>query len=151
MFSFIPYVILLVVPLVCAAVISFCVVKVFEKPIFAISKRIIQDRISLAFTKYVKYATYLFGISGSLFGHLSEEYMLDKYLSELTLDSQTSAYNDELMTDIRANVWLIMICSMIMGRITGTLHAIAQMYLMLFVIALISYIIVKIFEQRNAC
>lgn len=150
MFFSIPYLILLVFPLVCAVFISFCVVKVFEKPIFAISRRIIQDRINVAFTKYVKYATYLFGISGGLIGHWSEEYMLDNYLSELTLDSQTSALNDDLMTDLRENLWLIMICSMIMVRITGTLHAIAQMYLVLFVIALISYIIVKIFEQRKA-
>ena len=78
MFFSIPYLILLVAPLICAVFISFCVVKVFEKPIFAISKRIIQYRINVEFTKYVKYATYLFGISGGLIGHLSQEYVPDK-------------------------------------------------------------------------
>ena len=144
-----PLIILLVIQFVCAIVISFCVVKVFNKPISAIFKRIIQDEISLSFTKYVKYATYFFGISGGLIGHLSEEYMPDKYLSESTSDSQTSGLDDELMSEIRDNLWFWMMCGLIIGRIAGTLHAVAQMYLVLFVIVVIAYIAVKILELRE--
>ena len=144
-----PLILLVVIPLVCAIVISFCVVKVFNKPVSAIFTRIIPDAISASFTKYVRYATYFFGISGGLIGHLAEVYMPDTYWSELALESQTSGLDDEFVTEFRDNLWITMIYGLIMIRISGTLHAIAQMYLVLFVVVVIAYITVKIIELKE--
>ena len=53
----------LVLPLVVAAIVSFCVVKVFEKPITSIFSHIVKAEISRSFLTYVKLVTYLVGIS----------------------------------------------------------------------------------------
>lgn len=149
MFLTYPLILLLVLPLVCAIVISFCVVMVFGKPISAIFKRIFRNEISAWLIKYVKCATYLFGISGGLIGHLTEEYMPEKYLSEFALDSETPRLDDEFMSEIEHNLWILITIGVIMSRLAGTLHAIAQMYLVLFVVSIIAYIAVKVTELRE--
>ena len=144
-----PFILLLVIPLTCAIVVSFFVVMVFRTPLSAIFKRIFRNEISAWLIKYVKCATYLFGISGGLIGHLSEEYMPAKYLSEVALDSESSDFDDEFMSEFGHNLWISMIIGLIMSRLAGTLHAIAQMYLVLFVVSIIAYIAVKVSELRE--
>ena len=51
------------VSFVTAGLVSFCVASVCEKPLSILMRRIIQNETSSAFTRYVRYATYLVGIS----------------------------------------------------------------------------------------
>ena len=124
---------LLLVTFVLAAVVSFCVVMVFDKPISTIFRRIIQDEISSTWHKYVKFATYVVGISGGVRIH-----QLERYISAPTKDSQVLELNNER--------WILEIYR----TIIETLQAIAWMYLVVFIFALIAYVIVKAFELRGA-
>lgn len=144
-----PFILLLVIPLACSIAISFVVVMVFSTPLSAIFKRIFRNEISAWLIKYVKCATYLFGISGGLIGHLSDEYMPQNYLNELSSDPQISDLDDELMSELREHLWITMMFGLIMARLVGTIHAIAQMYLVLFAIVVIAYIAVKVIELRE--
>ncbi len=127
------FLILLLVTFVLAAVVSFCVVKVFDKSISTIFRRIIQDEISSTWHKYVKFATYVVGISGGVRIH-----QLERYISAPTKDSQVLELNNER--------WVLEIYR----TIIETLQAIAWMYLVVFIFALIAYVIVKAFELRGA-
>ena len=124
---------LLLVTFVLAAVVSFCVVKVFDKPISTIFRRIIQDEISSTWHKYVKFATYVVGISGGVRIH-----QLERYISAPTKDSQ--------VLELTSERWILEIYR----TIIETLQAIAWMYLVVFIFALIAYVIVKAFELRGA-
>ena len=124
---------LLVVTFVLAAFVSLCVVKMFGMPISTIFRRIIQDEISSAWNRYVKFATYVVGISGGVRVH-----QLERYISAPTKDDQVLKLNHER--------WILEIYR----TIIETLQAIAWMYLVIFVFALIAYIIVKAFELRGA-
>ena len=124
---------LLLVTFVLAAFVSLCVVKMFSKPISTIFRRIIQDEISSAWNKYVKFATYVVGISGGVRVH-----QLERYISAPTKDDQVLKLNHER--------WILEIYR----TIIETLQAIAWMYLVIFIFALIAYIIVKAFELRGA-
>ena len=115
---------LLLVTFVLAAVVSFCVVKVFDKPISSIFRRIIQDEIRSAWYRYIKFATYVVGISGGVRIH-----QLERYISAPTKDFQVLKLNNER--------WILEIYR----TIIETLQAIAWMYLVIFVFALIAYII----------
>lgn len=124
---------LLLVTFVLAALVSLCVVLMFSKPISTIFRRIIQDEISSAWNKYVKFATYVVGISGGVRVH-----QLERYISAPTKDDRVLELNNER--------WILEIYR----TIIETLQAIAWMYLVIFVFALIAYIIVKAFELRGA-
>ena len=124
---------LLLVTFVLAAVVSFCVVKVFDKSISTIFRRVIQDEISSTWHKYVKFATYVVGISGGVRIH-----QLERYISAPTKDSRVLELNNER--------WILEIYR----TIIETLQAIAWMYLVVFIFALIAYVIVKAFESRGA-
>ena len=124
---------LLLITFVLAAVVSFCVIKVFDKPISAIFRRIIQDEISRAWHKYVKFAAYVVGISGGVRIH-----QLERYISAPAKDSQILELNDKR--------WILEVYR----TIIETLQAIAWMYLVVFVFALIAYVIVRAFELRSS-
>ena len=123
---------LLLVTFVLAAVVSFCVVKVFDKQMSSIFRRIIQDEISSAWYRYVRFATYVVGISGGVRIH-----QLERYISAPTKDAQVLELNNER--------WMLEIYR----TIIETLQAIAWMYLVILIFALIAYVIVKAFETKG--
>ena len=128
---------LLLVTFVLAAVVSFCVVKVFDKPISAIFRRIIQDEISSAWHKYVKFAAYVVGISGGVRIH-----QLERYISAPAKDSQILELNDKR--------WILEVYR----TIIETLQAIAWNLVYLVVIYICRLISIrhsiKAFELRSA-
>ena len=124
---------LLLVTFVLAVVVSFCVIKIFDKPISAIFRRIIQDEISSAWHKYVKFAAYVVGISGGV-----RVNQLEKYISPFAEHSQMLELNDRR--------WILEVYR----TIIETLQAIAWMYLVVFIFALIAYVIVRAFELRSS-
>ncbi|MDE0041638.1 MAG: hypothetical protein OXT74_06360 [Candidatus Poribacteria bacterium] len=123
----------LLVPLIVTAIVSFCVVKVFEKPIAAILSRIIKDEVSRFFIKYVKLATYLVGISRGV-----RIFQLYEDVRKLTTDNQDY--------DRIELLWM----SGIYGTIIGTLEAIVHIYLWLFLLLSLLYIMVKVLESLEA-
>lgn len=123
----------LVVPPIVAAIISFCVVKVFEKPIAAILSRIITDEVSRFFVKYVKLTTYLVGISRGI-----RIFQLYEDMRKLNAGSQDFDWIEIL--------WM----SGIYGTIIGTLQAIVHIYLWLFLLLSLLYIMVKVLESLEA-
>ncbi|MCL1088164.1 hypothetical protein L2744_00760 [Shewanella profunda] len=113
--------------------VSFLVVSIFKKPLGEIFSRIIQDSISAAWQKYVIFATYVVGISGGV-----RIYDLERYI--------TARHKDVEILQLTLERWTIEIYR----TIIETLQSIAWMYLIVFIFALIAYVIVRGFELKNA-
>ncbi len=124
-----------IVSFVTAGLVSFFVASVCEKPLSIFFRRIIQNETSRMFTKFVRYATYLVGISyGVTVNPLSSELRIHM-LERISID-RVSFYPEWWM-------WLIWIQPIIMHSLT----AIASMYMALFILGLIAYITVKVREK----
>ena len=123
-----------IVSFVTAGFVSICVASVCEKPLSILMRRIVQNETGSAFTKCVRYATYLVGISHGvrlhpigfeIVAHFSEhDYEFPAHILEHNLDYQLLL------------MWMQMV-------IIQSLTAIAYMYLAFFVFGLIAYITVK--------
>ena len=115
--------------------ITFCfgVVKIFDAPITAIFNRIIQDQIISAWVRYIKFAAYVVGISGGV-----RIYNLERYIS--------ARHKDHEILTLNADSWTLEVYR----TIIETLQAIAWMYLIVFIFALIAYVIVRGFELKSS-
>ena len=113
--------------------VSLLVVSIFKKPLGEIFSRIIQDSISAAWQKYIIFATYVVGISGGV-----RIYDLERYI--------TARHKDVEILQLTLERWTIEIYR----TIIETLQSIAWMYLIVFIFALIAYVIVRGFEHKNA-
>lgn len=113
--------------------VSFLVVSIFKKPLGEIFSRIIQDSISAAWQKYIIFATYVVGISGGV-----RIYDLERYI--------IARHKDVEILQLTLERWTIEIYR----TIIETLQSIAWMYLIVFIFALIAYVIVRGFELKNA-
>jgi hypothetical protein len=111
--------------------VSFGVVKTFDKPISAIFNRIIKDEISTVWEKYIKFAAYVVGISGGV-----RIYDLERYISAPEKDTEVLVLNAERWT------------LEVYRTIIETLQSLAWMYLVVFIFALIAYVIVWGFELK---
>lgn len=124
---------LLLVTFVLALGVSFGVIRAFDNAIGAIFSRIIQDAISDTWRKYVRFAAYVVGISGGV--RIGE---LERYISAPLRDMEILVLNNERWT------------LEVYRTIISTLQSLAWMYLVVFIFALIAYVIVRGFELRNA-
>lgn len=123
---------LLAVTLSLSLAVSYTAARVFRKPIGAIFSRIIQDEISTAWQRYVMFATYVVGISAGV-----RIYELERYISPQYRDVEILVLNSER--------WVLEIYRTLVAALQG----IAWMYLVVFVVALIAYVIVRGFELRR--
>lgn len=123
---------LLLIQLSLSAVITYGVIKLFDKPIAAILHRIIQDEISVEWCRYIKFAALVVGISGG-----TRIYQLERYISSPNKDIEVLVLNSER--------WILEIYR----TIIDTLQSIVWMYLVVFIFALIAYAVVKGFELRR--
>ncbi len=122
MFSVLLFVITFFIPVI----VSYTVVKVFDAPVSAIFQRIIQDKISRAWDKYIKFAAYITGISGGVNIYKLEDYIAGK---------------------IKLNLYRCIL--EIYRLIIETLQSLALMYLSVFLLALIAFAIVRGFELKH--
>ena len=144
-----PLLLILLARLIFAVAVSFCVLKMFEQPISAIFGRIIEDKISGAFIKYVKLATYLVAVArGISVPHGG--YRLAETLSELPSESKVENFNREIMDELYNEFWFMEIYGIIVSAIIEALRAIVHVYLLLFGLALIAYIMVRLLELLEA-
>ena len=116
------------VSFVTAGLVSFCVAIVGNKPLSIFMRRIIQNETSRMFTKYVRYATYLVGISHGVGVHPIGFEIVTHFSEERNLDYQLLL------------MWIQMV-------IMHALTAIVYMYLAFFIFGLIAYISVKAREM----
>ncbi|MCF7980774.1 MAG: hypothetical protein K9K86_02245 [Pseudomonadales bacterium] len=123
---------LLLVTFSLSIAVSFGVVKTFDNAIASIFSRIIQDQISSVWQKYIRFAAYVVGISGGV-----RIYQLERYISAPHKDTEVLALNSERWT------------LEVYRTIIETLQSLAWMYLVVFIFALIAYVIVRGFELKN--
>jgi hypothetical protein len=126
------FIILLIVTFVIAFVVATLVALIFAKPVENILNRIISDDISRAWTKYLKFAIYVVGISGGV-----RVWELERYITR-----QTPAQEILQLTTER---WVLEIYR----TIIGTLQSTAWLLFIFFVFALIAFVIVRVFELRK--
>ena len=111
--------------------VCFLVARLFSKPIDGILERIVAKDIAYAWTKYLKFAIYVVGISGGVRIHY-----LESFLREATENYTPPVLN--------TNRWVLEIYR----TIIESLQSIAWMLLVFFLFALIAYVIVRAFELR---
>src|SRR5690554_4750448 len=112
--------------------VSFIVARLFKRPIGEILHRIIKASISSAWQKYITFATYVFGISGGV-----RIYQLERYL-EIPTEAA-------LTLELTTGRWSVGVFS----TSIGTLRSIAWMYRVIFIVALIAYVIVGGSELKS--
>ncbi|RTE86362.1 MULTISPECIES: hypothetical protein [Gammaproteobacteria] len=112
-------------------VVCFIVAKLFAKPIDGILERIVANDIAYAWTKYLKFAIYVVGISGGVRIHYLENFLRDP----------TEHFTPPVLSTDR---WVLEIYR----TIIESLQSIAWMLLVFFIFALIAYVIVRAFELR---
>lgn len=126
------FIILLLVTFAIALLVCVIIARFFDKPITAILERIVNEAISSAWQKYIKFAIYVVGISGGV-----RIWQLEKYITATDPDTQPIILNAER--------WLLEIYR----TIIATLQSVAWMLLVFFLFALIAFVVVKGFELRS--
>lgn len=130
------FITLLIVTFMIAVVVSSTVVLIFAKPIDNILVRIISDKISKAWSKYLKFAIYITGISSGV-----RIWELEKYITE-------PRYEGSKVVNLNLDRWVLEVYRTVIESLQG----IAWVLLVFFVFALVAYVIVRAFElkkQRN--
>jgi hypothetical protein len=126
------FIVLLIVTFVVSIAVSTTIVIFFDKPIRQLLNRIIPEDLGSAWTRYVKLAIYVVGISGGV-----RIWSLERYISKRTA-------TDELLQLTRER-WIIEIYQ----TIIGTLQSVVWLLLVFFVFSLIAFVIVRVFESRG--
>jgi hypothetical protein len=125
------FITLLVATFVISFVVSSIVVLFFARPINKILDRIISDQISRAWSKYLKFAIYITGISSGV-----RIWDLEKYITK-------PEYQGSEIVRLTTEHWVLEVYR----TVIGTLQGIAWMLLVFFVFALVAYVIVRVFEM----
>ncbi|MDW8437917.1 MAG: hypothetical protein RMM16_07750 [Chloroherpetonaceae bacterium] len=117
-----------------AFAVAFIVDALFKSSLDRILKRIISDDIYVAWTRYVRFALYVVGVSSGVKMWDLERYVEPRQPNE-------TAPTLELTTER----WVLEIYR----AIIETLQGVAWMLLIFFVFALIAYVIARIAESRR--
>ena len=116
-----------------AVLVSGLVVLLFFKPVHAILNRIIAERISNAWWRYLAFAIFVVGVSGGV-----RVWDFEKYITPRPEEAGAIALNPER--------WALEIYR----TVIGTLQAEAWLLLVFFVFALVAYVITRGFEMRQS-
>ncbi len=123
---------LLAVTFLLAAAVSFIVVRSFKSPVSTIFRRIIQDPVSSVWERYITFAGLVVGVSGGV-----RIYQLERYIN--------APYKNQRVLTLNAERWTLEVYR----TVIETLQSLAWMYLVVFVFALMAYVLVKGFEMRH--
>ncbi len=126
------FITLLVVTTIVSIVVAYVVAKVFDKPLRRIFDRIIADEISVAWVRYIKFAIYVVGITGGV-----RIWQLDRYITPSDPEAQVVSLTNELWS------WEIF------RTLLGALQGITWVLLVVFLFALVAYVIVRGLELRR--
>lgn len=128
------FITLLIVTFAIAFVVASVVVLIFGRPIGKILARIIADEISKTWSKYLKFAIYVTGVSSGV-----RIWELEKYITKPRVEGAE-------IVQLNAERWVLEVYR----TIIGTLQGVAWMLLVFFVFALIAYVIVRAFELKKS-
>ncbi len=126
------FITLLVVTFVISLTVAFSVAQLFDRPLRGILGRILSEEISLAWQKYLKFAIFVVGISSGV-----RVWELERYITPIGGSQEVLTLNTER--------WVLEIYR----TLIGTLQGIAWMLLAFFLVALLAYVMVRIFELRK--
>ena len=128
------FIMLLLVTFFLAFAVSSLVAKLFANPLESILNRIIDDPISIAWVRYMKFAILVVGVSAGVRIH-----ELEKYITP-------PQYNDKLkIVPLNMERWILEVYRTIIESLQG----IAWMLLVFFVAALIAYVVVRLGELKR--
>jgi hypothetical protein len=127
------FITLLIVVFIVAVIVSAIVAALFDKPIRQLLSRTVSDDLTAAWTRYLKLAIYVVGISGGV-----RVWALERYISKRTA-------TDEIL-QLNRDRWVVEIYQ----TVIGTLQSTVWLLLIFFVFALIAYVIVSGLESRRA-
>jgi uncharacterized membrane protein YoaK (UPF0700 family) len=122
---------LLAVTFIVALAVSALVVALFNSSIKNVLSRVIKDDVSSAWHRYITFASFVVGISGGV-----RIYYLERYINPPSKNGEILILNSERWT------------LEIYRTVIETLQSIAWMYLVVFVVALIAFVIVRATEAR---
>ena len=123
---------LLIVTFLVAVFVSAITVQFFNKPINRILNRVVADDLGTSWHSYIRFAAYVVGISGGVRVHKLEQYI-------------QARWEEANLLTLTAETWTLEIYR----TVIGSLQSIAWMLLVVFVIALIAFVIVRAFELRR--
>lgn len=126
---------LLVVTFLVALISCYIVIKAFDEPIDNILREIVTDNISKAWTKYIKFAIYVVGISGGV-----RIWEIEKYITAPSGPRQNT--KAIVLTPER---WTLEIYR----TLIGSLKSIAWMLLIFFGFTLVAYVVLRVFGKRE--
>lgn len=126
---------LLIVTFVVAVVVAALVVHFFTPPLDRILRRIISDEISSGWLQYLRFAIFVVGVSAGV-----RIYDLERYINP------GQGENAERILELTRDRWILEIYR----TIIETLEGVAWVLLWFFVVALIAYVIVRVFEIKRA-
>ncbi len=124
---------LLIVTFLLAVVVSFGAVRLFDRPVKTILGKIVGEELSAAWSRYIKFAAYVVGVSGGV--RIRE---LERYISAPDRDAEILSLNAERWT------------LEVYRTVIETLQAIAVMFLVVFVVTLLAYVISRAISLRRA-
>jgi len=124
---------LLLVTLLIAVAVAFFTVRLFDKPIESILRRIVAEELSSAWHRYIKFAAYVVGVSGGVRVFELERYISPGFRGEL-----------EVPLELTAERWTLEVYR----TVISTLQSIAWMLLIVFIVALVAFVIVRGFELK---
>src|SRR5512134_124679 len=120
---------LLAVTFLVAMAVSFIVVRVFASSIDKILRRLVSEELSSAWLKYLKFATYVVGISSGVRIHQLEQYITPNRWQK-----------DAQIVPLTNDRWILEIYRTIIEALQG----IAWLLLVFFAVALVAYVIVRL-------
>ena len=123
---------LLIVTFLIALAVSFGVVRLFDRPVASILHRSVAEELSGAWHRYIKFAAYVVGISGGV--RIAD---LERYVS--------APKKDEEVLILTSERWTLEVYR----TVIETLQGIAWMLLVVFVVALVAYVLARGFELNR--
>ena len=126
---------LLIVTFLTAFGVSLIIVMLFKSSLGRILNRIINDEISVAWSKYMMFAIFVVGISSGVRIRALEKYITADQVHE----------NAEVIA-LNMDRWVLELYR----TIIGTLQGVAWILLVFFVFSLIAFVIVRIFEGKKS-
>ena len=123
---------LLVVTFVIALGVSAIVIHTFSTSILKILQRIVADELANAWHQYIKFAAYVVGVSGGV-----RIYQLEQHIN--------APHKDVEVLALTTHAWTLEIYR----TVIGTLQSLAWMLLLVFIFALIAFVIVRAFELKR--
>lgn len=127
------FITLLGVTFIISLAVCFIVVQMFRKAIDSILDRIISDAISRTWSKYLRFAIYVTGISSGV-----NLWKIEQYIT-------APQCRDAKIVELTESRWVLEVYR----TIIETLQGIAWMLLVFFVFALIAFVIVRVFELKR--